>query len=160
MAEVSACPRQPVKPALASLGFVILLRRDVKSLVGAGLVRTCDGLHLSLQYAHNQNCHHISKSRGSSFSRFRFSNRTLDRNVSRSEIEVGTHGDSNSFEGEFEVKERRLDGAPGVCAPNWIHFELINIKMLKSSVGNGPMQLSSGEYFYFLFQAISQVRFS
>ena len=71
--------------------------------------------------------------RGSSSSRLRFSNRKLDRNVSTSEIEVRAQGDSNSSEGESEVKERRLDSAPRGDAPKGIRTPVLGLKGLRPS---------------------------
>ena len=60
-----------------------------------------------LQHKNNQ----IFRLMGRSSSRLRFSKRSPARNVSTSEIEVWTQEDSNSFEGDFEAKERRFCGA-------------------------------------------------
>jgi hypothetical protein len=70
---------------------------------------------------------------GSSSSRLRFSKRSPARNVSTSEIEVWTQGDSNSFEGGFEAEERHSFGAPRDDAPTEIRTPVLGLKGLRPS---------------------------
>ncbi len=70
---------------------------------------------------------------GRSFSKLRFSISNPARNSATSELEEGTHEDSNSFEGAFSSEERRLSGALRGDAPTEIRTPVLGLKGLRPS---------------------------
>ncbi len=107
-------------------------------------MHTCDRFHLPTQRVHDQDCHHMSKSRGSSCSRLRFSKRNPAKNDGTSLIGVTTKGDSNSLDDEdteFKGEERAAVGCHG--SGGFLKGEEMHV--LARQVAYGEFRFSVGD---------------